>query len=463
MGRDSDTGARLGPWLVSAAALGLALRPSVGINECAQHTTCTECLMQGAHPFCGWCSPSGILYANGSTGARCGDERDDPWDCPQHYQTKRCPSEYICNATSGQCRVTPPGTPGGTTNQSGCHAACQKAHKPHGGGNHSKHNTTKTFYVCQNDTSLCFLAPPGDNGTGTFTSKSTCNATCSKPHAHQTPYALLGLWRGVEISENFTVGEFDFLFGDGGVVNITYPGGSSESASCTSYIPNGQSDEPSQIWLTYTSGPNTGKVRKAIYTVGPPGPETNTSTIALGPPFPSAQMASPPSSFAVAMAGQTNSVFFLRSCLFNPGLQCQWKGAPNSARSAAAMITKKRTTSQVSKKAEEEEEEEQAVPKAKATRAGPRPGLRVGDGTDPCNVATNCSTCTAMMGGHECGWCTAPVQYGNGSLMKLANGDGVHCAGFSPDGSAEPWECSGLYLTWDMSLMIAPQYGLEKM
>ena len=35
-------------------------------------------------------SPGGIVYANGSLGARCGDERDTPWSCPQHYTTQWC-------------------------------------------------------------------------------------------------------------------------------------------------------------------------------------------------------------------------------------------------------------------------------------------------------------------------------------------------------------------------------------
>ena len=66
--------------LLVALALDLE-RPSLAReDECGSKTTCAECLEEGEHSFCGWCSPGGIVYANGTIGARCGDERDDPWD-----------------------------------------------------------------------------------------------------------------------------------------------------------------------------------------------------------------------------------------------------------------------------------------------------------------------------------------------------------------------------------------------
>ena len=73
------------------------------IDECGAKTSCEDCLMEGAHNFCGWCSPGPVIYASGKPGKRCADERDSPWDCPQHYMTKSCPAKYTCNATAGAC------------------------------------------------------------------------------------------------------------------------------------------------------------------------------------------------------------------------------------------------------------------------------------------------------------------------------------------------------------------------
>eukprot|EP01051_Picozoa_sp_SAG22_P023772 SAG22_NODE_6280_length_875_cov_1.471649_2_plen_157_part_01 len=72
------------------------------INSCGQFASCHACVAQA---FCGWCSPGNVIYSNGSNGTRCGDERDEPWDCPQHYSTESCGvgSGYACNTTTGKC------------------------------------------------------------------------------------------------------------------------------------------------------------------------------------------------------------------------------------------------------------------------------------------------------------------------------------------------------------------------
>jgi hypothetical protein len=88
-----------------------------------------------------------------------------------------------------------------------------------------------------------------------------------------------------------------------------------------------------------------------------------------------------------------------------------------------------------------------------ARRIAPPPPPGPAPTGDPCNVHTNCSTCNAADAGHQCGWCTAPVTYGNGSTpgrgVELRNKDvpgAIHCAGFSTAGVAKPWECNGLYV-----------------
>lgn len=421
--------------VVSAAAIPWAL----GINECADKTTCAECLEDGLHSFCGWCSPGGILYANGSTGARCGDERDDPWDCPQHYQTRSCPLEYTCNKTSWTCVISPPGTPGATTNMSGCAAHCTKPPPPPPPHNHTPHNSsnhTKHYYQCDNSSQICEQVTT--NGSGTFPTIASCNATCSKPHKKHTPDALLGLWRGIMVSKNFTMGEYDFLFLDGGNVTITTPT-TTYNASCTSYVSPKDPDLP-QIWLTFVDGPDAGKVRKAIYKVGPSGPETNTTVLGFGPLFPSEDLAMPPSGWPSAMVGGPNDVFFLRSCLPDPGLNCLWAGEPDELRELKVERASPFDGSEplpIAHSAKVVQQEADPVPAARRVQVAP--------GVDPCNEKTNCSTCTADHGGHQCGWCTAPVTYGNGT--SLGGGD-VHCAGFNADGSTTgfPWQCDGLYV-----------------
>jgi hypothetical protein len=265
------------------AGLALILPAAIGVNFCSHYTSCTECLSNSsATKFCGWCSPGGIVKADGTLGARCGDQRDGEWNCPQHYQTVQCDPVYVCNKTSQTCIEMPPDTAGGVENRSACQETC-KAHKPD--SNHSNHTVNYNF-VCDNSTQTCQKSQT--NGSNTFHDFAACNVSCDRPHAHSTPDALLGLWRGVQISEGFVMGEFDLLFLEGGVFNLSRPTGVVESGSITSYIPADQGDAAiPQVFFNLESGPDQGSVRKAIYQVGPQGPETNTTIIAIGARFPS--------------------------------------------------------------------------------------------------------------------------------------------------------------------------------
>jgi hypothetical protein len=158
-----------------------------------------------------------------------------------------------------------------------------------------------------------------------------------------------------------------------------------------------------------------------------------------------------PPSFGVAMAGGAMEVLFLRACLPDPGLDCQWKGAPIAADAllarrnlrafAAPMAVQEAAVAARGGQQQEEEEEaaadEDAVPKARRKSERAPLSSRVGV-TDPCNSATNCSACTSQFGGQRCGWCTAPVKYKNGGRV-------THCSGYTDDGSAEQWRCDGQY------------------
>ena len=61
------------------------------------------------------------MYANGTKGARCGDQRDSPWTCDHLYQTTKCVAGYICDQDKGQCVLT---TPGKGDTKENCEKTC---------------------------------------------------------------------------------------------------------------------------------------------------------------------------------------------------------------------------------------------------------------------------------------------------------------------------------------------------
>jgi hypothetical protein len=77
-------------------------------NECGQYKTCNDCLnitapaSTGGRTDCGWCHVN-IVYKNGTTGARCADIRDDPWNCRDQYDTYKCSVGWKCDEVAGKC------------------------------------------------------------------------------------------------------------------------------------------------------------------------------------------------------------------------------------------------------------------------------------------------------------------------------------------------------------------------
>lgn len=76
----------------------------------------------------------------------------------------------------------------GATSKKDCENVCHKS-----GGD----------YVCNVELLTCELGTPGQGED-----LATCQADC-QPH---TPTVLVGSWRGLMINQNFTQGEFDFVF-----------------------------------------------------------------------------------------------------------------------------------------------------------------------------------------------------------------------------------------------------------
>jgi hypothetical protein len=293
------------------------------------------------------------------------------------------------------------------------------------------------------------------NGSGTFKTMAACNVTCVKK---VTPKVLQGLWRGIQVQSNYTVGEYDFLFTTTGNVTITTPGTMANMSAGLTVLPADGADL--QLLLSFNSGPDTGQFRKVIYKKGPKGPETNVTLLAMGPPFPSPDVATAPASFAAAMNGGSNQVFVLRACLADPGLACHWAGAPMeaNAQTQTSLLLDENATPRA-RRAHAVSVDTHDVPSLRSTERSIK-----GPTGDPCNAMSNCSTCTSFQGGGRCGWCTAPVQYSSNNSML---GDGaVHCAGFSADGTtAEPWTCNGLYFPVDVFVSVprvsAYQQGLH--
>ena len=88
------------------------------IDECSQYPTCAACLDVGkdalnaegtglletagnltTRPNCGWCHFN-IQYADGTTGARCADQRDAPWVCENVSERRNA----FCGAPAGSPR-----------------------------------------------------------------------------------------------------------------------------------------------------------------------------------------------------------------------------------------------------------------------------------------------------------------------------------------------------------------------
>ena len=63
--------------------------------------TCEDCILpanasdpEGSglkdRDWCGWCHLNITYLKDGSKGPRCADIRDDPWNCPDLFDTFKC-------------------------------------------------------------------------------------------------------------------------------------------------------------------------------------------------------------------------------------------------------------------------------------------------------------------------------------------------------------------------------------
>ena len=257
--------------------------------------------------------------------------------------------------------------------------------------------------------------------------QATCLEQCVAPKpTPETPNFLKGLWRGVQVHHGYASGEYDFDFGEKDVT-VTQPDKSTWKADVFQYMDPGTPEDgvKAQVWLVFSAGSASGKTMKGKFderVEGGDAPETQNVFLGFGKPD-AADKAQAPESSDAAMAGEGFTAYVLSKC--KPGL-------PNCKFEAQSGLW-----SQLSSELE-----------SKAEVAQPR---RL-TAADPCNAHATCSECTHDP---QCGWCSVPVVYEDGS-------PGHQCAGFDSSGNPDPaWECPAMYKRTDCGDYLCDQGTLS--
>jgi hypothetical protein len=238
---------------------------------------CSYCI---SHHLCGWCSQA-VTYQDGSLGNQCAgfnpDSPKQPFTCSGSYSTEMCLAGYVCNTSTSDYQCTPaPAGDGVPLAQ--CQASCKAPIQN---------------YRCDNATKQCV---EDKNGSA----QSLCEAYCSvQPHGN-TPTNLEGMWRGLEIRNGYTVGEFDFVFNNTSLTLI--------ANGAVIYTANVQQQGP-LLALTIESGPAAGKTVLVMYQfVG--DALLNMATFAFGQPA-----GLIPASFDESMSTAGETEYVMAKCL----------------------------------------------------------------------------------------------------------------------------------------------------
>ncbi len=414
--------------LILVVAACVATTVSAGyIDQCSGLTTCADCLN---HDYCGWCSPYPVVYQNGTKGARCGDQRDAPWTCNNLYQTKECIRGYTCDAKNGQCVLAAPGEGDTLKNcEAGCKvekyykcdwssgtcSECNNATDPgctkYGNGTDCSKSCSvpEDLYKCDADTLQCNSCGadsycksnedcPGSYcqiaGPGPWTChSSTCQQKYQCQDACGLSPELLGIWRGFELQNKYTSGEFDLK------IQNAKPQFTMKLPDGTVYTGDIEAlDKQLNITL------DDGTMLSCIYQPWEPSPETENFAFACG--------SVAPSSVSSAMNGNDFKVLFASKCK-PKATKCDFSSVFTG----------------------EEKKQSRKLSLLNALKFMSK--LR-GNAADPCNQYKDCSTCLNAPSG-LCGWCDTPVVYSSGA-------PGANCAGFDKEGKASPsWVCHKKY------------------
>jgi len=222
------------------------------IDHCSAFMNCTTCL---DNAFCGWCSTR-VIYQGNVLGGQCAgfnpNGTDNPFVCVGSYSLVKCPlpePTYACNATTKQCSLAQTGAP-----ESICNATCGK-------------NSSTILYKCNVANMTC----EPDNGGQDF---ATCNSTCQ---LQPFPVELNGVYRGLEVSQNYTSGEWRLAISSNNVstslFNLTDP----RNITLSGYMDHIASEAVLRVHITDPVVADQYSLFQLAY-----GPETNYLTLANG-------------------------------------------------------------------------------------------------------------------------------------------------------------------------------------
>lgn len=443
--------------LAAIAAVAMA-------DVCAEQTSCATCVAEPSCGWCSVPvvyenNSTGPQCAGFASGSR-------PFICNAVYSTEVCEAGYTCDPTSGtcnlgapgtgttlaqceqachsttvkvylcdqatkQCNVVPAGTPGSSSLQiceavcSGASTAapgpaaqvyacntttwqCAAAAPGHGASLlvcQEQCNANSSLYICNSQNGDCVQVPPlTPNGVPLATCQQQCSGITPAPIPPNPgpPPEYLGIWRGIEIQNDYAIVEWDIEINNSIAIFTAVAQGATTTFSGVPYhIPDSSRLE---MWIEVNSGTGAGlTVRTIGDTSGAMGPETSFATMAMG----AAGAATPASLHAAMTAGNGTRVLALAHCIVNEDF-CSFT-MPSTFRGA-------KKTHQPKKIVAIEEPKDSFV--------------------DTCT--THSSSCSACLANANCGWCSIPVTYSGGQT-------GTQCAGIQS--GSTPFVCAGHYST----------------
>ncbi|KAK3244880.1 hypothetical protein CYMTET_45530 [Cymbomonas tetramitiformis] len=172
-----------------------------------------------------------------------------------------CNKYFKCDNASKTCQPTGPGEKGMPVAQ--CLANCSKGPKP---PTPTPPTPPAAVFVCNQSTFTCDPAKPGSPGAS---SKETCSKQCS----HNTPPALIGQWRGIQISPGYTPGEFDL-----NIMNTSYAFKDASGAVSKGVIFG------TGYFSMRLDDAASGKSQAALFSYDSLGPEVTSVTMVIGKP-----------------------------------------------------------------------------------------------------------------------------------------------------------------------------------
>ena len=411
--------------LATTCSLTVASAQSTG--TCGGFGDCTTCL---ENDYCGWCSPSPVVFDSGKVGTRCADIRVKGWVCDNLYQTTKCVQGWTCDPVAGQCKLAAPGE--GDT-KAHCEASCKKVEyfkcnfgnatctscdSPNAPGCQKFSDqadctkgcaTPPELYQCDALSRTCSACPQSYCTSDKDCPNSYCDikgagpwtchgSTCSQKDKCQADCGLnpllVGIWRGVQIDASYVPGENTWDVQADGSMTIETPDGKKVPGKITKALDN---------QLVVSTG---GYSFNVTWKAWEPSPETEQIAFSWAPAG-----AADPASTAKAMNGDGYKVFAMQKCKQNVGPICNF---------TSALMTQNRP--------------EKVIQSMSARSLA----LRGFTSIDHCNSNSKCSTCLNDPSG-LCGWCDTPVVYADGQK-------GAQCAGVDSKGKADPsWICNVRY------------------